>query len=1016
MRFLSLLLVPLFLSCADTDKNVTELDDDSDGFAGLEDCDDNNPAVYPNAPEVCDGVDNDCDDLVDDEDDNFDTSTGSVSYADSDGDGYGDGDAMVHACEIPSGFVEDDTDCDDSNGDVHPGATEVCDDDDVDEDCDGLADNDDSSTDPSSLLDFYMDYDQDGYGDANMGTSACEAPTQYGTDSTDCNDTDSAINPAAAEVCDGVDNNCDLQLDDSQTVSQISGTTYTDMSASFQGTSTSPASVTLAGGDLLFCDGTYYVHMVTTDDLVISASGAVVLDGGGTGTILHSDTDNLVVEASGVSLQNGFATNSIYVGVVGGGAINLSGDDTQLTIDSVTFSSNTAGGSSTLGGVGGALNTQSGLLEITSSTFTGNSASFGGAISATGDVVIDQSTFTNNYGRTDFLSGGFEYGGQGGAINYQAESDGSIFQVSDTDFNGNTADSWGGAFATYALDSNLDPYTTTLNVTDATFTNNTAAYCGAVGSTGGDAVFQDALFQNNIATGTGGALCLFSSESQLIDSTIEANSAEYAGAIYLASDSTLECEESSGTSAIIDNSTTVTASGYRGAIYISDSEFISDGCSYGESVSTSNNAPADISAEDVGGSGAEFSYGDNATFTCDETGCPEASCTDNQDDNGDGYTDCDDYSCASDSSCAPVEDCSNGTDDDSDGYIDCADLDCDGQLSSGSNGTGYCEFGTEASCQDGFDNDGGGLADCADSDCASDSACIFEDCSNGIDDDSDGYVDCLDFDCDGELSSGSNGTGYCEFGTEATCQDGFDNEGDGYPDCRDEACYTALIGQSTTFASATEDWVTPPSSCTTGTISANDLLFVQNSSVDGCMRYYTDTQVDTVLTHMDTCTSLGGTVEDCNDDIDINSWNLASELYVDVESGGGLYLYVSKWDYEGTSAAVSVEEETPEICYTVNMYDDYGDGWNGGYLTFTQNGTAYVAEAIDHGLSSTLTTDTALLCLDSTSFDITWTAGTFDDEVTFDLTAPNGDSVCWTYYPGSGQQCGGPVVPECDQL
>ena len=340
MRFLSLLLVPLFLSCADTDKNVTELDDDSDGFAGLEDCDDNNPAVYPNAPEVCDGVDNDCDDLVDDEDDNFDTSTGSVSYADSDGDGYGDGDAMVHACEIPSGFVEDDTDCDDSNGDVHPGATEVCDDDDVDEDCDGLADNDDSSTDPSSLLDFYMDYDQDGYGDANMGTSACEAPTQYGTDSTDCNDTDSAINPAAAEVCDGVDNNCDLQLDDSQTVSQISGTTYTDMSASFQGTSTSPASGTLAGGDLLFCDGTYYVHMVTTDDLVISASGAVVLDGGGTGTILHSDTDNLVVEASGVSLQNGFATNSIYVGVVGGGAINLSGDDTQLTIDSVTFSSN----------------------------------------------------------------------------------------------------------------------------------------------------------------------------------------------------------------------------------------------------------------------------------------------------------------------------------------------------------------------------------------------------------------------------------------------------------------------------------------------------------------------------------------------------------------------------------------------------------------------------------------------------------------------------------------------------
>ncbi len=108
-------------------------DADGDGYAGPEDCDDEDASVNPGANEIYDQQDNDCDGLIDDADDAV--VDAPSWYADGDGDGYGAGEALVEACTSPGDAVDNAEDCDDDDDDVHPGADEICDG--VDNDCDG---------------------------------------------------------------------------------------------------------------------------------------------------------------------------------------------------------------------------------------------------------------------------------------------------------------------------------------------------------------------------------------------------------------------------------------------------------------------------------------------------------------------------------------------------------------------------------------------------------------------------------------------------------------------------------------------------------------------------------------------------------------------------------------------------------------------------------------------------------------------------------------------------------------
>jgi hypothetical protein len=172
------------------------------GFsASDDDCNDLDATVYPSAPELCDELDNDCDGSVDNG-----ASDASMWYADNDADGYGDASMTEASCEQPVGYVSDDTDCDDTSVSTYPGADETCDG--LDQDCDGTADND-----PTDGVTLYADADADGYGDPSAVAFACDGTPGWTTDMSDCDDTDDAVNPSAAEVCNEVDDDCDGTVD-----------------------------------------------------------------------------------------------------------------------------------------------------------------------------------------------------------------------------------------------------------------------------------------------------------------------------------------------------------------------------------------------------------------------------------------------------------------------------------------------------------------------------------------------------------------------------------------------------------------------------------------------------------------------------------------------------------------------------------------------------------------------------------------------------------------------------------
>ena len=112
-------------------------DSDGDGAGGCADCNEGDPTVYPGASEHCNGVDEDCDGVID--------GPASVDaptwYADIDRDAYPNESEAVTDCTAPNGYIsgENAFDCDDTNAAAHPGAAEIPDDG-VDQDCDGADD------------------------------------------------------------------------------------------------------------------------------------------------------------------------------------------------------------------------------------------------------------------------------------------------------------------------------------------------------------------------------------------------------------------------------------------------------------------------------------------------------------------------------------------------------------------------------------------------------------------------------------------------------------------------------------------------------------------------------------------------------------------------------------------------------------------------------------------------------------------------------------------------------------
>jgi alpha-tubulin suppressor-like RCC1 family protein len=228
-----------------TTGGVYYIDADSDGFgwAGffqqacsqppgmveeIGDCDDNNYLIHPEANEICDSIDNDCDQSVDDADDDLDASTGEAHYTDGDGDGYGDPLSIGYACEAPASTVVVGGDCDDQNPNAWDSNAE--------ETCDGEDNNCDGTPDEGVTTVFYLDSDGDGYGDGSQTEDACALPAGMSTDGSDCDDQNpNAWDDEAEEICDEADNNCDGVADEGVTT-----TFYADTDGDGEGDEGSP--------------------------------------------------------------------------------------------------------------------------------------------------------------------------------------------------------------------------------------------------------------------------------------------------------------------------------------------------------------------------------------------------------------------------------------------------------------------------------------------------------------------------------------------------------------------------------------------------------------------------------------------------------------------------------------------------------------------------------------------------------------------------------------------------------
>ena len=451
------------------------------------DCDDDQSDINPGMDEVCDeaDTDEDCSGAADDDDSGVDAGTLSTWYADVDGDGYGDAADTSQACDQPSGYTDDASDCDDSDAAINPGAIEICDQDDTDEDCSGAADDDDPGADTGTMSTWYRDVDGDGVGSATYGEDgpSCDAPTGYVAGDGDCDETDTSINPEHDEICDGLDNDCDGGTSEDGAIS-IGSVAYTSLASAVADAS--------SGDTVMLCDGVYPANVTTSVPLVLrslNGAGTTVLDGGGAGAIITMGDD---LELYGLGFTMG-------VGDTGGAIDGASASGSMLVISECAFSGNEALS-------GGAVYAYGIELQAQASIFHDNLADHGGALYTSTGVITGCELYDNL--AVD----------NGGAL-YVEDSFGT--DLTDTEIYLNSATSGGGIY----LDASMAQL--------GSFHDNIADYGGAAYLLNSALQGSDLTLNEASAAGGGAAL---DDASTLMGVAITYNTAPEGGGVALLGD------------------------------------------------------------------------------------------------------------------------------------------------------------------------------------------------------------------------------------------------------------------------------------------------------------------------------------------------------------------------------------------------------------------------------------------------------------------------------------------------
>ena len=326
----------LTVTCIENDGGG--IDNDGVGYDASVDCDDNDPNVNPDSPEICDSIDNNCNGQIDE-------GLNMTYYLDSDGDGYGNPQNSIQSCAAIAGYSLNNTDCDDNNINVNPGATEIC---------DSIDNNCNTEVDEGLFITYYLDADNDGYGDPMNQIDSCEDIDGYTLNNTDCDDTNPNINegaveipnngidedcdgmdemqgedndgdgffgaddcddtnpdinPDATEICDGTDNNCDGQVDEGF----VFETYYSDGDMDGYGTGTGftdcfqPPDTSTQGGD---CDdqdpainpGAMEIPNNTIDEDCDGEAVIIDVDGDGWNSDLDCDDSNAAINPAAMEV------------------------------------------------------------------------------------------------------------------------------------------------------------------------------------------------------------------------------------------------------------------------------------------------------------------------------------------------------------------------------------------------------------------------------------------------------------------------------------------------------------------------------------------------------------------------------------------------------------------------------------------------------------------------------------------------------------------------------------------
>jgi predicted outer membrane repeat protein len=475
-------------------------------YAGLGgDCDDTRPEVHPDAGELCDGLDDDCDGAVDED-------LGSAWYPDADADGYGDADVKPSATCTPTvPWVEDHTDCDDSRTDVHPGAAELpCDG--LDNDCDGAGTEGVAALDGVEYLDLQRALDA-----ATDGGTVYVCPGTHDVDVRIADDRTLTLasfsGDAADTILTGAGAHRLLAVSGGGSVT-VSGLTFDHGRAetAFTGTWVAGGAISVLESDFRV-EGCTFLGNASSDD------------GGGGALIFYSvAAETRVLAISDCDFERNEGGERAL-----GGAVAAWG--TAVVTDS-RFLQNHAGG-------GGALylsspsGTDDAVAEVSGCTFDDDEALDGGAIFAS-NLVVEGSTFIGNIAREH---GGAIFSCPETAWSYPEPSPGVSLVVRSSTFDANASrPGGGGAIAMGFSPTNED----SLEIQDSTFTNQHASKGGGGAILLVDSAFDleiaGSRFEANSSEGLGGAILVeqtMSLSAAISDTDFLDDTASAGGAVYV---------------------------------------------------------------------------------------------------------------------------------------------------------------------------------------------------------------------------------------------------------------------------------------------------------------------------------------------------------------------------------------------------------------------------------------------------------------------------------------------------